>query len=172
MRFTLADSLVFVAIAAVGLAAFFHASTGWGCALLTVTLAYLSLAVLQVIHGHGERRAFWTGVAVVGWGYLLLAFGPGFRESLGPLLPSSVLAEYTYPRLQVLVPADSIVVPDGTPAAEIKAGVTYVAVPFRPIFDRINHLLGVLTASWLGGVASLVVLRQYCGRLTSDEQAA
>jgi hypothetical protein len=172
MRFSLSDSLIFVAVAALGFAAFFHASTGWGSALLTVTLTILSLASLHVIHGCGHRRPFWIGMALAGWGYLLLAFGPGFRESLGPLLPSSVLAEYAYPRIKVLVPADSVDAPDGTPVADINAGITYFDFPFRPAFERIVHLLGALAASWLGGLASRWVHHWNRGRRISDDQPA
>ncbi len=170
MRYSLSGSLLFVGLIALSLAALFHASLAWGQSLFATILAILSLAVFRAIYYRGDRQSFWIGVALAGWGYLILAFGPGFAENLAPLLPSAAFAEFAYPRLSILVPADSVHAPHGTPVGDIRGGVTYFLVPFRQHFEWIVHLIGTILASWIGGLASVSVQRCVRGAQRSADQ--
>ena len=76
-RFTLLKLMIFIAIVALGLT--FARNPTYLTELLIHNLVLLVLATSLVgaIFSIGGRRAFWTGFAIVGWGYFLLAFGTG-----------------------------------------------------------------------------------------------
>jgi hypothetical protein len=66
--------------------------------VLTLVLLILGTAVFGAIYSRGRRRAGWLGFAVFGWGYFMLAFGPGFSSELGNRLPSTQLLIALHPR--------------------------------------------------------------------------
>jgi hypothetical protein len=87
-----------VVITGVGLAALRDASEMWAGIVLTLVLLILGTAVFGAIYSRGRRRAGWLGFAVFGWGYFMLAFGPGFSSELGNRLPSTQLLIALHPR--------------------------------------------------------------------------
>jgi hypothetical protein len=98
-RFTIADLVRAVLFCAVAMAALMFASTPWGGAALTAALTVLTLAPLGIIYRRGERRAFWTGVVLCGWAYLIFSSGPWFVDNIRPKLLTSRVLEWAYPWL-------------------------------------------------------------------------
>jgi hypothetical protein len=82
-QFSIVGLLGVVAFVAVACAALARPSELWASCLFTLTLIGLTGVILAAIFRPGPRRAFWIGVAVGGWLYVLLVFGPGFGESVG-----------------------------------------------------------------------------------------
>src|SRR5205823_357189 len=72
-RMTTRRMMVAVVILGVGIAALLHPSLLVASAVFTTTVATLLVALLGVAWGAGQRRAFWSGFAVIGWGHLWLA---------------------------------------------------------------------------------------------------
>src|SRR4051794_10105604 len=58
----------------VGLAALKIPSIFWNSLVFSVTGGALAVAVLLAAHHEAERREYWLGFAVLGWGHFLLAF--------------------------------------------------------------------------------------------------
>jgi hypothetical protein len=83
----------------VGLAALAYPTPMWAGVALTATLALLAVALLGAIFDRGGGQAFWSGAAIVGWGYLALAFGPWLGARFGPRLVTTKLADALYPQL-------------------------------------------------------------------------
>ena len=89
-RFSLAGSLWFVALLALGFAAVREASDFWVGATYLVTLGLLCASVLGAVLERGRGGAWWLGFALFGWAYLLAPSVPGLAPS--PSLPSDDLA--------------------------------------------------------------------------------
>jgi hypothetical protein len=84
VRFSIAGLLVVIAFFGVGLAALRSASALWASALFTAAVVVLSAAILGAIASRGRVRLTWTGLAVFGWIYLAIAFGPWPFNPDGP----------------------------------------------------------------------------------------
>ncbi len=97
-RFSVRTLMVLIVGAAAGLAALRDASEIWAGIMLTLVLSILGTAIFGAIYKRGRRRADWLGFAVFGWGYFMLAFGPGFSTELGNRLPSTRLLIALHPR--------------------------------------------------------------------------
>jgi hypothetical protein len=72
MRFSILTLLGLVAFAAFGTAALLNANAVWFSVLFTVIGLVLLTALLLVIYSNAEKRAFWTGFSIFGYGYFLL----------------------------------------------------------------------------------------------------
>lgn len=71
--FSLRALLVGVALFAAVLVAFLVPPTAvLPDAILAITSICLLAVPLKILYSHGECRAFWTGAAAMGWGYLIL----------------------------------------------------------------------------------------------------
>ncbi|WP_145269974.1 hypothetical protein [Tautonia plasticadhaerens] len=83
--------MALVLVIAIGLAA---AMAG----AFTFAVVALSAATLCALLRHGPSRAFFTGCAVFGWGFMLLAFGAGqeVRMSLPTIRPIRRIYEAVY----------------------------------------------------------------------------
>ena len=133
-RFNLLTLFGFVAIVAVGCAALARPSQLWLVVVSGASLAGLFYAVLAAVYGRNASRAFWVGVAVVGWGYVALEWAK---------IPFFVPTEFVTERLQAVLhapanlPAASYAVattapsystwsttPPGAPVAVVTDGVT------------------------------------------------
>lgn len=68
-RFSLLALFGFVAIVCVGCAALTKPSTVWCWIATGALLVLLFFSLLAVVYGEGASRAFWVGVAIVGWGF-------------------------------------------------------------------------------------------------------
>jgi hypothetical protein len=84
--------LAFIPIG-LAIAALVNANYYWANAALTVTLACLGASIVGWLWCPGRGRAFWSGFAIFGCGYMLLAFGPWFDEHVGRSLISQQILE-------------------------------------------------------------------------------
>ena len=80
LRYNIAGALGAILFVAVGFAALREADELWDSWLFSLTLGLLLFAVLLAAHRTGDRRAFWIGFALFGWGYLSFSLIP----STGP----------------------------------------------------------------------------------------
>lgn len=79
-KFSLIALLSAVTLAAVACGALVNPNEWWTIGVMSASVALLAFVVLAAIFGGGERRAFWGGAAVIGWGYFgLVAFALGFN---------------------------------------------------------------------------------------------
>jgi hypothetical protein len=62
-----------------------------GNVALSVTVVMLFASVFEAVFRHGEERYFWTGFAIVGWGYVVLVFSTLFTEIGDHLLTTQLL---------------------------------------------------------------------------------
>lgn len=74
-RFSLLTLLGLIAVVAVACAALTNPTPLWACVVETGVLAMLTYGVLASVFQREVRRAFWIGLSIVGWGYVLLAAG-------------------------------------------------------------------------------------------------
>jgi hypothetical protein len=84
LRFSIASLLAAIIFCGVSLAALRSASALWASALFTAAVAVLSAAILGAVASRGRVRLTWTGLAVFGWIYLAIAFGPWPFNPYGP----------------------------------------------------------------------------------------
>jgi hypothetical protein len=82
VRLSLAGLLGIVLAVAVGLAALSSPTDLWAATALSLTLAALGFAVVGALLRRGPARAYWVGLAVIGWGYLALSAVPEVRGRL------------------------------------------------------------------------------------------
>src|SRR5262245_21166133 len=75
-RFSLISLMAIVALLAVTFAALRTSSDIWASVLFNIVILMLFTSVLGAIYSVKDRRAFWVGFAVVGWGYWLMAHVP------------------------------------------------------------------------------------------------
>ncbi|HEX7380291.1 MAG TPA: hypothetical protein VF278_24460 [Pirellulales bacterium] len=73
--FSLCRLLVSIAVVAVGCAALASPSSHWMCAVVSAKIIILFYAALAAVFRHGPPRAFWAGLAIVGWGYTFITCG-------------------------------------------------------------------------------------------------
>lgn len=103
-RFSLAALVGFVALSAAVLGAL-RATSGIGSGtVFTLAIGVFSAAILGTVYNRGEDRAFWLGVAVFGWGFMLLTHGPWFDNHIAHLLLGNQIALYIHPKLLREVP--------------------------------------------------------------------
>jgi hypothetical protein len=70
MRFSLLSLLGAVLVVAIGLFALLNANLIWAGVARAALILFLTFAILGGVNSLGRKRAFWFGVAIVGWIYL------------------------------------------------------------------------------------------------------
>jgi hypothetical protein len=70
-RFSLKTLLAGVAFVALAIVATMNANYAWVVALEMLAYMFLFTAIVGAIFARGERRAFWVGCAIFGWGFWL-----------------------------------------------------------------------------------------------------
>ena len=75
LRYSIAGMMVLVLAVSLGFASLRFPSEPMAGAVLLLTLGAFALAVLAAVYRRGERRAFWVGFALFGWGYMALTAG-------------------------------------------------------------------------------------------------
>jgi hypothetical protein len=104
-RVSLAALLGFIAVLAVGLAALRSGTGLWAGLIYTLMVGYLLAGLLGTIL-RGRRGGTWIGLAVFGWGYLLVGHVPGlegYHESLSDNLAYWV---FTYAKPEPPLPGN------------------------------------------------------------------
>lgn len=71
-RISIAGMMIVLVALGLVLSSLRFPSDGAAAAVLLVTQAILAVAVLAVVYSTQERRAFWLGFALFGWGYMAL----------------------------------------------------------------------------------------------------
>jgi Cu/Ag efflux pump CusA len=110
LRYHIAGALGAVLCVAVGFAALREADELWDTCLFSLTLGLLLFAVLLTAHRTGDRRAFWIGFALFGWGYLSFSLIPSTEprlittKALAYLHQASILGSRAYGMRAVLSP--------------------------------------------------------------------
>jgi hypothetical protein len=95
VRFSVAGLMGVVLLLALGMAALRANSDFWASTLFTGVVLLLSVSVIAAMATRGTARSTWTGMAVFGWVYLVIAFGPWTKEAIGPPpLVTSILLDY------------------------------------------------------------------------------
>jgi hypothetical protein len=176
-RFHIGSVLILVVFLGVGFAALREADDLWDSIILSLTVGALLGSLLLAIHRKAEKRAFWVGFALLGWGYVGLTAVP----SIEPRLLTSKALIY----LDSKVPGRPLVITGqawGGPGSTTRQAVASLA--FSPQgnliatsnnsgvvrvwstttgtilgtvsgttenFTRIGHLLLALVLAWLGG---------------------
>jgi hypothetical protein len=84
LRFSIASLLAAIIFCGVSLAALRSPSVLGASAMFTSVVAVLSAAILGVMASRGRPRLTWAGLAVFGWVYLAIAFGPWPYNPDGP----------------------------------------------------------------------------------------
>jgi hypothetical protein len=130
-RFSIAGLLGAAGLCAFGLACLLQASTPWAGATYSLTLGFLTVALVGVACRTGERRAFWVGFAICGWIYMMLATGPWIRNLVGDRLATTRLLDWAYPRL---IPAER---------------QTWIYSSRVHIFEVQGQILGEMPTTWV-----------------------
>src|SRR2546423_9814773 len=97
-KVTIAQLILVVFVAAIGLAAIRSGSPAWSGALISITFFAMICSLLGIAWGRGTRRVYWSGFATLGWSYLFLIYVPWLHENVGQFL----LAPNLFEQLEVL----------------------------------------------------------------------
>jgi hypothetical protein len=81
-RFHIGNLLIAVVFLGVGLAALREANDTWDSMVLSSALGILLVSVLLALHRKAEKRSFWAGFALLGWGYVGLSLVPSIEPRL------------------------------------------------------------------------------------------
>ncbi len=95
-RLSILGMMATIALIALGFAGLRTPTVLWASLIFTVTVAFLSTAILGAIARRGRARVAWAGVGVFGWAYFVLSFGP-FPNQNGvtcPPFPTRILVDY------------------------------------------------------------------------------
>ena len=177
IRFSIASLLVVVLVLGVGFAALRESNETWDSGVLTLTLVICLTSFLLAIHHNDARRAFWTGFALFGGGYLVLSLVPSIESRLATTKALTYLDSKVPGRTQGF---SKIHVTGGTPGNLVQAvafspdGNRLATSSRRTVrlwdvktgrllggwagttenFVRIGHSLFALMAGWFGGMLS------------------
>ncbi len=153
-RFSLTAMFGAVLFVAFGVAAIRFTSPLWAGLTMAVTMPLLFAAILGALFRLGQARAFWTGVAVCGWGYLLIVLAPWFESGLGRYLPTSYLLSYIDAHLRVKtvpLPGDTV---DGMGRIVARNGMRLLNDPNSGLVRGTGHALFALLFGFIGGVTA------------------
>ena len=172
-RVSLSGLIGCVLVCGLGLAALRNASPTWAGSILLLTLGLLAVAVLGVIYCREERRAWWLGFALFGWGFAALVLAPWSKPEA---LPSTMLLDRLYPRVS---PTKVVAIKEGTEPPDVRIGDALVVsndvlkqaipLPYGPAdrvypflvgtlrvgaFRSIGHCLLTVWVACLGGIVA------------------
>jgi hypothetical protein len=161
MRFhySLAGLLIAVGLTAVACASLVFAGTAWLTSVASATVFFLATALLISLLRPSHARGFWVGVAVWGWVYLMLVFGP-WADRIAPKLATSVALQFAVAHMpQAEPPSDEnswnqpalgASVPAGTFAYYGVTGTT-TTPNYNASFLAIGHFWCAILAGFVGG---------------------
>jgi hypothetical protein len=96
-RLTIAALIGLVALCAATFAALRSSSPYWASAMMSMTVLVLLGSIVASLLG--RHRRIWSGFAIFGWGYFLLAFTSPFRDVVRPHLLTSIAVVESYRHL-------------------------------------------------------------------------
>jgi hypothetical protein len=94
LRFTIGELILVVIVVAIGLAAIHSGSAIWAGVMTSIAFFVIITSILGVVFGRGMRRVYWSGFALLGWSYILLAYTPSLRPYVGRFLLAPNLFDY------------------------------------------------------------------------------
>ena len=100
----------------------FLASGLWAGLTFLLTLWLLGLFALRASFVHGKQRELWLGAAVMGVGFMIMAFGR-FHGDPWPTTPTALLLDDLRPRLPAVMSGD----PDGWDSRKVENASVYEA---------------------------------------------
>jgi hypothetical protein len=145
-QITIAKLILVVLVAAIVSAALRGASSIWSGAMFSVTFFALLCSLLGIGFGRGLRRIYWSGFALLGWGYLLVSFVPawGSEATVGEFFLAPNVGEYLDTVLQTprdiepqFSPGTPVVpstppLPPSAPSDEVPSQGGYVSSTLSP----------------------------------------
>ncbi len=165
-RLSIAELMAVVFFVALGFAALRSATALWASVLFMFTVALMSTAVLGAIACRGKTRMTWVGVAIFGWVYLGIVFGPlphGNGTTIPPL-PTMVVYEYTVDHY--LIPQSKaaykdVIFNNSNQAETVLDKATLTGKP-RVLVDvmhlkRVVHSLGAVIFAFIGGFIGRII---------------
>jgi hypothetical protein len=154
-KVTIAQLILVIVVVAIGLAAIRSGSPAWSGAMLSITIFAMICSLLGIALGRGTRRVYWTGFALLGWGYLLLIYLPWLHRNIGQYLLAPNLFEQIEVFLQARESAGSGMqsVPLGAVSATATGGAFGGAAGLTD-FVRIGTSMEALLWAFLGGWAA------------------
>jgi MFS family permease len=138
-RFSLAGLCAFTLVAGVALAAAREPTEPWANGAFSLALLVLGIALLGILFRRGSARAYWSGFALLGWGYMFLAFGPWCDAKVAPLLITKTVCEYLHFAFRTSLPTATV-------ARQIPGTNLYMFG-----YQQIGHALTALLMGLLGG---------------------
>jgi len=167
MRFSLKWMLGAVALVGFGCVALYNANEAWAMAAHALTIVVLLVAILGSIYL--RPRAFYLGMCIFGWGYLILTYVPPMRDSARPLAATDALLDVIHRRMQYDIVVDNPFAnpddpfggyaltfgnPPGTVATpnEIPVDAFVFQMPIEKHFQTVGHSLFALVFAIIGGV--------------------
>jgi hypothetical protein len=165
--------MVAVLVVAVGLAALRTPTPLIASLIFTATVAILATAVLGALARGGAARRGWAGLAVFGWTYLGIAFGPGAGSNgvTPPPFPTMALYSYFKATATATAAGGSVTFISPQPQGEdlpetyvldpkVRASAPTLVVLNVMDYKRILHSLGAVLFGLLGiGIGRLLARR-------------
>ena len=139
MRFSILTLLGLVAIAGASCAALLNSSYALGRVFVTACFLVLLTSFLGIIYRSDQRRAFWVGFAIFGWGYFMAYWGIVINGISGELAPG-IAIEYAARQLSDTLPHEG----------RRFSGNAKDSRPFRTIGHSLANLVVAMGGGWLG----------------------
>jgi hypothetical protein len=114
LRLSIAGIMAVVALAGLGFAGLRASTPMWASGLFTGAVLLLSVAVVGSIITRGPS---WIGAAVLGWIYLVVAFGPWSRPADGPP-PLLTVPLLEMAQARILMQAGGVIATDVAPEGQ------------------------------------------------------
>lgn len=164
-QLSLAGLMGIVLFAALGLAALLNASPLWASFSFMFAVALMSTSILGAFACRGKARMTWLGVAVFGWVYLGIVFGPLTNGNGTTIPPLPTMALYEYLMEKNLIPKskaaykdvmfNNFIQSESLLDKAILAGKPRVLVDVMDL-KRIVHSLGAIVFAVIGGLTGRI----------------
>lgn len=148
MGFSLKGLLGAITLIAIGTYAMVNATPAWLSFVAVLTTFLLLTAIVGAIYSRGQRRAFFVGCCVLGWGYLLIAFAPG---DYGRIASSNSLLGVVAEALERIEPLDPSDEWNGPTHSE--NGQMFAVLVMRDFVKSVGRILLAWIFAALGGFA-------------------
>jgi energy-coupling factor transporter transmembrane protein EcfT len=151
------------AIAAIACVALVFATAWWAAVAFTASIVLLLASLVFCFAATGDRRWYWIGFAIFGWGYWIVLSLPllSFEGTLGQWqlggsrLVSEKILEWVYFHALPLVHAEPQI---DRRTGEVLNGSRY---PNSTDFMRVGHSLADLMVAVFGGLLGRIAYRRF-----------
>ncbi len=123
----------------------------WSNGTTSLALLVLGVALIGAMFRRGASRAYWAGFAWMGWGYLLLAFGPWCDLKIAPMLVTKTAGE----KLHFRFPSDSGIEPYARQIPVAEGGSSLSMFGYQQMGHSLSALLLGLLGAWLARTLAL-----------------